>query len=87
MAKTHIEGATVVERVKEILVNQLCVNDDQVTPGSNLRDDLDADSLDMVEIVMKLEEEFDIEINEEAGDAMKTMQDAVDIVEKRIVKK
>lgn len=81
MAKTRIEGKSIEEQVKGIIVDQLSVDESEVTLGSSLRDDLDADSLDLVEIVMILEEAFDIQISDEDGDKMKTVADAVKIVE------
>lgn len=83
---TRISGTTVAERVKEIIADQFGVDLQEVTPGSSLRDDLGGDSLDLVETVMRLETEFGIQIDDEAGDAMKTVQDAVDVVEKLAVK-
>ncbi|OGD72225.1 MAG: acyl carrier protein [Candidatus Coatesbacteria bacterium RBG_13_66_14] len=71
-------------KVKEIVVNELSVDADQVTPDAAFVDDLGADSLDTVELVMKLEEEFDMEIPDEdaagirtVGDAIKYLQDHV----------
>jgi len=71
-------------KVKEIVVNELSVDADQVTPDAAFVDDLGADSLDTVELVMKLEEEFEIEIPDEdaagirtVGDAIKYLQDHV----------
>lgn len=76
-----IDGKTVEERVKQVIAEHLQVEMDEVTPQSSLRDDLGGDSLDMVEIVMCLEEAFRIQISDEDGDKMKTVADAVKIVE------
>lgn len=81
MANTRIKGTTVEERVKQIIADNLSVELEEVTPQSSLRDDLGADSLDLVEIVMCFETEFGISISDEDGDKMKTVADAVKIVE------
>jgi len=77
--------ATVFERVKRIVVNQLGVEEPEVKPESSFVDDLNADSLDLVELVMSLEEEFSndanrIEIPDEDAEKIKTVQDAVDYI-------
>ena len=68
---------TIEQRVKEIIVNQLNVNEEQITPTASFLDDLGADSLDTVELVMALEEAFDIEIPDEAAEGIATVGDAV----------
>ncbi len=73
------------ERVKQIIMDQLGVSADQVTPQASFIDDLGADSLDTVELVMALEEEFDIEIPDEDAEKMKTVQDALDYLKKHVV--
>ena len=65
------------EKVKGIIVEQLGVEENEVTPTASFADDLGADSLDQVELVMALEEEFKIEINDEAAEKIKTVQDAI----------
>ncbi len=65
------------EKVKQIVVEQLGVDEDQVTEEAAFMDDLGADSLDTVELVMALEEEFDIEISDEDAEKIQTVQDAV----------
>ena len=72
---------TIEQRVKEIIVNQLNVNEEQITPTASFLDDLGADSLDTVELVMALEEEFDIEISDEDAEKIQTVQNAIDYVE------
>lgn len=67
----------IVDRVKEIIVEQLGVSADQVTPEASFVDDLRADSLDTVELVMALEEEFDLEIPDEEAEKIKTVGDAI----------
>ena len=65
------------ERVKEIIVEQLGVDADQVTANDSFVDDLGADSLDTVELVMALEEEFDVEIPDEDAEKIATVNDAI----------
>jgi acyl carrier protein len=72
------------ERVKQIIMDQLGVSADQVTPQASFIDDLGADSLDTVELVMALEEEFDIEIPDEDAEKMKTVQDALEYLKKHV---
>ena len=71
---------TVEEKVKEIIVDQLGVDDKQVTTSASFIDDLGADSLDTVELVMALEEEFDIEIPDEDAEKIAMVQDAIDYI-------
>ncbi|MBD5138340.1 MAG: acyl carrier protein [Ruminococcus sp.] len=71
----------VFDKVKEIIVDQLDVEADKVTTGANIQDDLGADSLDVVDLVMSLEEEFDIEIPDEAVEGIKTVGDIVKYIE------
>ena len=72
--------ATIEKRVKEIVAEQLGVDEGQVTNEASFMDDLGADSLDTVELVMALEEEFDIEISDENAEKIQTVQDAVDYI-------
>jgi len=72
--------STVEERVKKIIVEQLGVNDDQVVNAASFVDDLGADSLDTVELVMALEEEFECEIPDEESANITTVQQAIDYV-------
>lgn len=72
--------ATVEDKVKECIVSQLGVNDDEVTPEASFVDDLGADSLDIVELVMALEDRFGIEIPDEDVEKMRTVKDAIDYV-------
>ena len=73
--------SSVQERVKKIIVEQLGVGDDQVTLEASFVDDLGADSLDTVELVMALEEEFDIEIPDDDAEKITTVKEAVVFVE------
>lgn len=68
------------DKVKEIIVEQLSVEGDQVTPEASFTEDLGADSLDIVELVMALEEEFGLEIPDEDAEKIATVQDAVDYI-------
>lgn len=76
--------ATVFERVRAIVVEQLGVEEEEVVPNASFVDDLNADSLDLVELIMSLEEEFqgdgsgELEISDEDAEKIATVQDAVD---------
>jgi acyl carrier protein len=72
------------EKVKEIIIEQLDVQADQVTEGASFIEDLGADSLDTVELVMALEENFDIEIPDEDAEKIKTVRDAVTYIDKNV---
>jgi acyl carrier protein len=71
-----------IEKVKQIIAEQLGVEEAEVIPTSSFVDDLGADSLDTVELVMALEENFDLEIPDEAAEKIRTVQDAIDYIEK-----
>ena len=72
--------STIEERVKKIVVEQLGVKEDEVTNEASFVDDLGADSLDTVELVMALEEEFETEIPDEEAEKITTVQQAIDYV-------
>jgi acyl carrier protein len=72
--------SSIEERVKKIIVEQLGVNEDEVTPEASFVDDLGADSLDTVELVMSLEEEFDTEIPDEEAEKITTVQAAINYI-------
>lgn len=77
--------ATVFERVKQIIVEQLGVDENEVVPNASFVDDLNADSLDLVELIMSMEEQFSsegkaIEISDEDAEKIVTVQDAVDYI-------
>jgi acyl carrier protein len=80
--KQEIHMAAVDEKVKQIIVEQLQVDEAEVTPGASFQEDLGADSLDVVELVMQFEEAFDIQIPDEDAEKIKTVKDAVDYIEK-----
>jgi acyl carrier protein len=71
----------VADRVKSINVEQLGVDAEEVTPAASFTDDLGADSLDIVELVMAFEEEFEIEIPDEEAEGITTVQDAINYIE------
>ena len=78
---------TVAERLNDIILQQLGIDPEEITPTSNFIDDLGADSLDTIELVMACEEEFNISIEDEDAENLKTVQDAIDYLEKRIEEK
>jgi acyl carrier protein len=75
--------ATTYERLKKIVVEQLGADEDEVKPEASFVDDLNADSLDLVELIMSLEEEFGTEISDEDAEKIRTVQDAVDYIDER----
>ena len=74
---------SVADRVKEIIVEQLGVNPDQVTPEAKFIEDLGADSLDTVELVMAFEEEFGVEVPDEEAEKLLTVGDVIRYVEEK----
>jgi acyl carrier protein len=74
----------IFEQVKVILVDTLSVDEDKVTMEARFQEDLETDSLDLVELVMTMEEKFGIKITDEEADEIKTVGDAVAFVQKRI---
>ncbi len=73
---------TTFDKVKEIVVEQLGVSEDEVSMNSTFIDDLGADSLDIVELIMAFEEEFSVEIPDEVAEKIKTVKDAVEYIDK-----
>jgi acyl carrier protein len=73
--------STIVERVTKLVCEQLGVKEDEVTPEASFVEDLGADSLDTVELVMALEEEFETEIPDEEAEKITTVKEAVDYIE------
>ena len=76
------EKKEIVEKVKQIISEQFGVDEDEVTPSATFVDDLGADSLDQVELVMALEEPFGLEIPDEDAEKIRTVQDAIDYIDK-----
>lgn len=74
-------GKETLERIRRTIVDQLGVPPSAVTPAASFADDLDADSLDKVELIMAFEEAFRIEIPENAAEHIRTVQDAIDFIE------
>ncbi|MEO1131841.1 MAG: acyl carrier protein [Cyanobacteria bacterium J06639_1] len=74
----------ILSRVQKIVVEQLGVEEDKVTPEANFQNDLGADSLDTVELVMAFEEEFDMEIPDEEAESIATVGDAVNYIGEKV---
>lgn len=74
---------TTFERLRKIIVEQLGVEEDDVTPEAAFVEDLNADSLDLVELIMSLEEEFGMEISDEDAEKIQKVSDAVEYIEER----
>lgn len=74
----------VYEKLVQIIEEQLSVSSDQISKESSFQKDLDADSLDVVELIMAIEDEFDLEIPDDEAEHIKTVQDAVTYIEARI---
>lgn len=72
--------ADTFDRVKKIVVDRLDVDESKVTMEASFKDDLEADSLDVVELVMELEDEFDMEISDEEAEKIETVGDAVNYI-------
>ncbi|MCA1569535.1 MAG: acyl carrier protein [Chloroflexi bacterium] len=72
---------TTYERLKKLIVEQLGVDEEEVQPQASFVEDLNADSLDLVELIMSLEEEFGMEISDEDAEKIQKVQDAVDFIE------
>ncbi|HKL75372.1 MAG TPA: acyl carrier protein [Halanaerobiales bacterium] len=76
--------ADTLDRVKSIVVEELAVDEEEVTAEASFIDDLGADSLDVVELIMAFEEEFDLEIPDEDAENIATVQDAVDYIKENL---
>lgn len=74
---------SVAEKVKEIIVDQLGVDAAEVLPEAKFVDDLGADSLDLTELIMAMEEEFGVEISDEDAQSIQKVQDAISFIEKK----
>jgi acyl carrier protein len=80
--KIRRKTMAVEDKMVDIIVEQLSVDKDKVVAGASFVDDLGADSLDLVELIMAMEEEFDVEIPDEEAEKIATVQDAIDFVNK-----
>jgi len=78
------ENKMIFEKVRAIIVEQLDVDEEKVTLTANIQDDLGADSLDIVDLVMSFEEEFDMEIPDDQVETIKTVGDIVKYIEEKI---
>ena len=78
------ELATVLERVSKVIVDRLGVDESEVKLEASFREDLGADSLDVVELVMELEDEFDMEISDEDAEKISTVGDAIAYIEGKL---
>ena len=76
--------ATVSERLKKIVVDQLGVDEGEVVPNASFVEDMNADSLDLVELIMSLEEEFKLQISDEDVEKITTVQEAEDYIEEHL---
>jgi acyl carrier protein len=70
----------ILDKIKKIIADQLGIDEDDVVPEASFIDDLGADSLDIVELIMAFEEEFDLEIPDEDAEKIKTVQDVIDYI-------
>jgi len=75
---------SVEQKVKEIIVEQLSVGEEEVVPEASFVDDLGADSLDLVELIMVMEEKFEQEIPDEDAEKLQTVQDAINYIKERL---
>ena len=75
---------SIEQRVKEIIVEQLSVSEEEVVPEASFVDDLGADSLDLVELIMVMEEKFEQEIPDEDAEKLQTVQDAINYIKERV---
>ncbi len=74
----------ITRRLKEIIAEQLGISEEEIVPEASFVDDLGADSLDLVELIMALEEEFDMEISDEDAEKIQTVQDAINYIAERV---
>ena len=76
--------STVIERVSKVIIDRLGVDESEVKAEASFRDDLGADSLDVVELVMELEDEFDMEISDEDAEKIATVGNAISYIESKV---
>jgi acyl carrier protein len=77
----------VASKVKEIIMDKLGTSEEKITPEASFRNDLGADSLSTVELMMELEEAFGVEIEDEEAEKIQTVKDAIDYIEKKMADK
>ena len=80
VGRIRMERDEILEKIKEITADRLGVDEGEVTPEASFREDLEADSLDLVELIMELEEQFGMEIPDEDAEKITTVEEAVDYV-------
>jgi acyl carrier protein len=81
-----MEKEKIIEKIKNIVSERLSISPEKIQPDSNIIDDFDADSLDVVELILSFEESFEISIAEEEASKIKTIQEAANVIyEKKIV--
>ncbi len=83
---THMskDNTGILAKVKEMVASHLGKSEDEITPDSSFIEDLGADSLDLVELIMSMEDEFELEISDEDAENIITVQDAVNFIQKSI---
>ncbi len=74
----------VEKKIKQIIAEQLGISEEEISPEASFIEELGADSLDIVELIMAMEEEFEMEISDEDAEKMLSVQDAIDYVKKRV---
>ena len=79
-----VDSETIEQRIRPLIAEQLGVEESKVTRSASFVDDLNADSLDLVEMIMSLEEEFKIEISDEEAEKIQTVGDAVDFIQEHL---
>lgn len=87
MSDTSLKNEELVTKITQIIVGQLSVDPEKVKPEASFTEDLGADSLDVVELVMAFEQEFGIEISDDNAGKIKTVKDVIDHIEELIVNK
>lgn len=79
-----MDNNSILEKVRKIIIDELSLEEKEISMDSNFREDLGADSLDTVETIMRIEEEFGIEIPDEEAEELKTLSDLVEYLDKKL---